>query len=358
VSESSEQPSSTARPLRVTIAELGRLVRPAAALALVAMLLGQAVVPAVKSVGLASLIEPLDLVANISSHLLAFTATALSIGLLLVVGRDPRVSLVARVLLVAQAVIVLVLAVPASRFRLSSFACFFLGAVACSAAMVAAIEGIRETRSRALGLVLAILGIAAAARVTSAGLIVIPSLPQAERLMSLSTSMATGSVVLHAISLFVALSWIAARRRSTVSFGTFLALLGAMVVTWGAAGVHPRSPLWAVFFARLQDHLMPAPLSLLARSVDGFVVVLAPLVAFTALLMRRQMGAVVGALALVLTAGTAVDIPGRALIMVVGAVATVLAARDEQGMWEVLMGKRWEPAKPSSENMGQAPEPE
>lgn len=350
MSEAPERaPSESARPLRVTIAEVGRFVRPAAVLALVAMVLGQGIAPATKSAGLAlgRAIDHIDLVASISSHLLALTASALSIGLLLVVGRDTRVPLVARVLLVAQSTIVLVLAVPASRFRLSPFACFFLGAVTCSAAMIAAIEGIRETRSRALGLVLAILALGAAARVTSAGLVAIPSLTQAARLAPLSTGLATASVVVHGVGLFVALSWIASRRRSTVSVGTFAALVVSMLVTWAASGVHAQAPTWVVFAARLQDHLVAMPMSALPRVVDGFVAVLGPVVAIVALTMRRQVATMVGALALVLTAGTMVDVPGHALIMVLGSLATVLAAHDDQGMWEALMGKRLEKeAKP------------
>jgi hypothetical protein len=313
------------------------------------MLLAQAIAPAIKTAGLSlgRFIDHVDLAASIASHMLALTVSALCIGLLLTVGRDTRVSIVARVLLVAQSTIVLVLAVPASRFRLSSFACFFLGAVTCSAAIIAAFEGLRETRSRALGLVLGVIGLAGAARVVSAGLVAIPSVTQATRLVPFSNVLATASVILHGAALMLALAWLASRRRSTVSVGTVFALTTAMLLTWAAAGAQPSAPTWQIFVARFQDHLIPSPVSLLPRVIDGFVAVLGPCVAIAALLSRRQMGTVVGAMVLALTAGTMVDVPGHALIMVLASLATVLAARDEQGMWEALMGKRLVPVSES-----------
>ena len=332
-----------ARSMRSTIGEVGRLVRPTALLALLAMLLAQAVGPAVKTAGLqvGKLIDHLDLAAGIASHMLALTASALSIGLLLIVGRDTRVTLISRVLLVAQTTIVLVLAVPASRFRLSPFACFFMGIVTCSAVMAGAFEALREPRSRAMGLMLGLIGIAGTTRVVSAALVALPSASQVVKLASLTQALSTASVLLHAIGLLVALAWLASRRRKTVSVGTLTALVAAMFVSWAAAaGVQPEASTWMVFAARFQEHLTPLPFSILPAEVDGFVAVLGPIVAFAALLARRQMATVVGGVSLALTAGTVVDVPGHAIVMVLAALTAALAAHDEQGMWEALMGKR------------------
>lgn len=346
------------RPLRSTIGEVGRLIRPAAVLALFAMLLAQGLSPAVKTAGLAvgRLIDYIDVAAGISSHLLALMASAMCIGLLLIVGRDPRVSIVSRVLLVAQTTVVLVLAVPASRFRLSPFACFFLGIVACSAAISGAFEGLREPRSRALGIVLGLTGLAGTARVVSAGLIAIPSAEQATRLLPLSHVLSTASVIIHALALLVTLAWLGSRKRKTISIGTMFALATAMFVTWAAAsGAKPNAYGWMVFAARFQDQLIALPLSALPRVVDGFVAVLGPIVAAAALMNRGQMATVVGSVALALTAGTVVDVPGHALIMALAALSTALAAHDEQGMWEALMGKRLSPS--AGQNAGPAETP-
>lgn len=335
--------------MRSSIGEVGRLIRPTAALALFTMLLAQGVAPSIKTAGLAvgRVIDYVDLAAGISSHLLALTVSALSIGLLLIVGRDPRVSLVSRVLLVAQTTIVLVLAVPAARFRLSPFACFFLGIVACSAAMAGAFEGLREPRTRALGMMLGLIGLAGTTRVVSAGLVAIPSAAQAAKLAPLSNGLATGSVLLHGVALMIALAWLASRRRKTVSVGSMGALITAMAVTWIAgSGAQLNAPPWMIFAARFQEQLIPLPLSGFPRVIDGFVAVLGPIVAVTALLSRRQVGTVIGAVTLALTAGTVVDVPGHAIVMVLAALTTALAAHDEQGLWEALMGKRLD-GKPS-----------
>jgi len=331
--------------MRSSIGEVGRLIRPTAVLALVTMVLAQGVAPAMKTAGLqvGRLIDHIDFVSRFGSHLLALTASALCIGLLLIVGRNPRVSLVSRVLLVAQTTIVLVLAVPASRFRLSPFACFFMGIVACSAAMAAAFEGLREPRSRALGLVLGLVGLAGTSRVTSAALVALLSPAQAARLAPLANALATASVLLHSVCLLVALAWLASRRGKTVSPGTMVALIATMILAWAAAsGAQPNAPSWMVFTARLQEQLTALPLSAFPQLVDGFVALLGPVVAVAVLVSRRQMGTVTGGIALALTAGTLADVPGHALVMVLAALATVLAARDEQGMWEALMGKRLE----------------
>jgi hypothetical protein len=95
-----------------------------------------------------------------------------------------------------------------------------------------------------------------------------------------------------------------------------------------------------VFLSRLVDELTAAPRSLLPRAADAFVAVLGLLAAMTALLARRQMATVVAALALSLTAGTRIDVPGHALIFVLGALVAAIAARDEHGMWESLVGHR------------------
>ena len=331
------------RTVRTAIGEAAKLVRPMAVLALFAMLLAQSVAPALKGtgLGLGKVIDAIDLVASVSSHMLALATSALCIGLLLIVGRDSRVSLVSRVMLVAQTTIVLVLAVPASRFRLSPFACFFLGIVACSAALSGSIEGLKEPRSRAAGLVLLLMGFAAASRVVSAALIVIPSLEQAERFTPLSTLLATVSVAIHGLAILVALAWFASRNRRTVSMGTLFALAASMLLAWAFLRAdQPNPSTWIVFLGRMVDQLTPLPTSLLPKIAEGLVGALGPVVAIVALTTRKQMATVIGAIALTLTAGTVADVPGRALILVLAALAVTLGSRDEYGMWEVITGKK------------------
>ena len=77
--------SEPARAVRSAVAEAGKLVRPMAVLALFAMLLAQSVAPALKGtgLGLGRVIDAVDLVSGVSSHMLALATSALCIGLLL-----------------------------------------------------------------------------------------------------------------------------------------------------------------------------------------------------------------------------------------------------------------------------------
>ena len=61
--------------------------------------------------------------------------------------------------------------------------------------------------------------------------------------------------------------------------------------------------------------------------------------ALAALATRKQVPSVIGALTLTLLAGMMVDAPVQAMLLTLAALSTVLASRDERGMWEVLIGR-------------------
>jgi hypothetical protein len=63
----------------------------------------------------------------------------------------------------------------------------------------------------------------------------------------------------------------------------------------------------------------------------------APLLGVAAVFTRGQMPAVIGALALALVARPATDVPLSALALTLAALTTPLAARDDRGMWAVLI---------------------
>jgi hypothetical protein len=63
----------------------------------------------------------------------------------------------------------------------------------------------------------------------------------------------------------------------------------------------------------------------------------APLLGAAALTARGQMPAIAGSLALALVARPATDIPLSALALVLAALSAPLAAKDDRGMWAVLM---------------------
>jgi hypothetical protein len=245
------------------------------------------------------------------------------------------------VLFIVQIFFVLILAIPASRFRLSPIACLFLGIVACAVAATGSLEAVRVPRSRAAGIVLGVIAVAATSRIIGVGLVALLPPHRAVGYGMAAGGLATLSLMLHAVAVFVTLAWLASRKRAVVSIGSLVSLIAAIVlVAFWRAGLRANAGAGVVFLSRLVDELTAAPRSLLPRAADAFVSVLGLLVAMTALLARRQMATVVAALALSLTAGTRIDVPGHALIFVLSTLVAAIAARDEHGMWESMVGHR------------------
>lgn len=323
------------------MADASRLIKPMAVVALLAMVLAQGVAPALKGVamGLGRLIDAVDVAAGIGSHLLAISATALAIGLILLIARDRKVHIVSRILLIAQTTVILILAVPAARFRLSAFSCFFIGLVACGLALIGSWEGMRQPRSRAAGLVLAVTAIGSLLRMIPAALVSLSDPLRAENLAPVAAFAASVSTLLFGAAVLVTLVWMAARGRKLVSPVSFLVMGGSLFLTWAALrGDKPQAPAWALFMSRALTELVPDPPSSLPQVAVYFLTALAPLTAIAAIASRRQLPSVVGALALTITAGTAPDVPGRALILALATLSVVLASRDDHGMWAALIG--------------------
>ncbi|MCL2824892.1 MAG: hypothetical protein FWD57_12965, partial [Polyangiaceae bacterium] len=256
---------------------LGRMLRPSAWLALTAVVMGQGVSPACKSSGFGShgFIEWLDLAASFGSQLFACVVIALLIGMLFVVSKDTRVRLVSRVMLVGFVTMVLVVSVPAVRFKIPVIGSLVVGLMSTMAAVVSAVEGLREPRSRALGFVLLLMGLGGWMRVFGVGVQVSPWHALTGTQLSVGSVLLTVSVVLHGVGLLVGLAWLASRNRGrTVSLGTLLALLAATFFSWVSAAAHGQVPTWVVFVARFQDKFVSMPLSMLPQAVDRFVGVL------------------------------------------------------------------------------------
>ncbi len=331
--------------------EASHLIRPMAVLALLATVIAQSVAPAIKGVamGMGRVIDGIDVAAGIVSHLLAIATTALAIGLILLIARDRKINILVRILLIAQTAVILILGVPAARFRLSAFACFFIGLVACGLALVSSLEGMRQPRSRAPGLVLAVTTIAALLRMIPAAILSLSEPARAESFQPLASLLASVSAVVFGAAVFMTLAWLAARGRRLVAPVSTIVLAASMVLTWGALrGEKPDAPAWTLFLSRAMTELVPDPTTLLPQFVVFFIAALAPLTAVAAISSRRQIPAVLGALALTVTAGSAPDVPGRALILALASLSVVLASRDDRGMWAALIGRPLAPNPPPS----------
>ncbi|MBI5532585.1 MAG: hypothetical protein HY898_07710 [Deltaproteobacteria bacterium] len=324
-----------------TASEVGRLIRPVAALGLVALVLGRVVAPALKGSfnGIDKFIWYADKLAGVTSQGLAFAVTALAIGALLVVARDNRVSLFVRALLVPQTVLVLFLGIWATRKALPNPGAILVGLMASVAAIIGAIQGMLQPRTRAVAVVLAVTGLAGLLHVASGTVMLRPG-----TMPVIAAALSSLAVLVHGIALLVALVWLATRRRTIIPPATMGALAVSVLLTWAAArgAQTPSANGWA-FVWRALETLLPSPASGLPVAMGMFLAVLSPSLAVAALATRRQIPSVIGALTLTLLAGVLVDAPVQAMILTLASLSTVLASRDERGMWEALIGRPLRP---------------
>jgi hypothetical protein len=320
-----------------TASEVGRLIRPIAVLGLVALVLGRVMAPALKGAfnGIDSFIWYADKLAGMTSQGLAFAVTALSIGALLLIARDPRVSLLVRALLVPQTVLVLFLGIWATRKALPNAGVVLVGLLASSAAMIGAIQGMFQPRTRAVSVVLAITGLAGLLHVASATVML-----RSAGSPALAAAVSSLAVLVHGMALLIALVWLATRRRTILPPATMGALGASVLLTWAAArGANAAAANGWAFAWRAIETLLPSPTPSLPAAIAMFLGVLSPALAVAAIATRRQIPSVIGALTLTLLAGLLVDAPVQAMILTLASLSTVLASRDERGMWETLIGR-------------------
>lgn len=345
--ETGQPAAPAAQPGPSTAAEIGRLIRPLAALGFVALILGRVVAPALRGafVGMDSVIRYTDAAAGILSQGLAFAVTALSVGALLMVARDRQVPVVVRAMLIPQTALVLLLGIWATRKALPNPGAILVGLMAAVAALFGSIPGFRQGRTRALAVVLSITGLACLVRVAGALVAM-----RGSSLAFLSATLSSVAVIVHAAALLVALVWLASRRRTLVPPATMAVLIASVALTWAAArGSQPGATAGWVFVWRALDSLLPRPVPSLPASVAVFLAVLSPALALAALATRRQIPSVIGALALTLLAGILADAPVQAMLLTLAALSTVLASRDDRGMWEALLGRPLRPGTPAQD---------
>ena len=334
----SEQPEAQpAGPPPSTAADVSRLIRPVAVLGVVALVLGRVIAPALKGafVGIDAFIRYSDLAAGILSQGLAFAVTALCIGALLVIARDRQVSMVVRAMLLPQTALVLLLGIWATRKPLPNLGLVLIGLMASISALFGALPGFRHTRTRALAVVLPGTGLASLVHVAGA-----LSALRGSSLAAMSSGFSSLAMVLHALAMLVALVWLASRRRTIIAPATMTVLIVSVALTWAASkGSQPGASAGWAFIWRALDNLLPRPLPTLPASMAIFLSLLSPGLAVAALATRRQIPSVIGALALTLLAGILADAPVQAMILTLAALCTVLASRDDRGMWEALLGR-------------------
>jgi hypothetical protein len=319
----------------------GLSLRHVAIAGVAAVLLGRALGPALRGAreGLDHVILYTDLLGSAASYLFAFAAMA---ALGIQIGRtvqDRKATPVYRSLSVALGAGVLLLTAPALRHALNERASIVLGTVSGLLALVAAREALPVGRTRAVGLVLGITGLAALLHVTGSTLAWYAGERALYRLALSARWVATAGVAFDAVAVLGALTWISTRNRVINAWATRICLLVAMVIVWGAVrGARENAPLWQVVAHRALDRLLATPTPYVWLPLRHLLEATAPLLGLVAIATRRQIPSVMASIALVLVARPTTDVPLSALAIALAALSVTLAAHDDKSMWATVDG--------------------
>ena len=319
----------------------GWLLRTAGFASVAAGLVALVVAPGVR--GNAS--EAVVVVVDRASAVLAYFLGALLLALVawgaLELVRVLGVGLFPRLALIGTGGLVALLTVFSFRDRLQ----FPIPVVVSMAASIAAIAGAwssaRAPHTRAAAGVLIAFAFAAIGRLAAWKLAMSASDQGSMQLYDVSRGLATAGVLFEGFGQLVAVAWLGTRSKLWGQVGAFVAVVGALVLTWGvASGVHSGASLWqAMLHTALADAPgVPSPFWL--EKVAVFLVPSSLLLALVSVAQPRQVAAVVGVMGLALVSRGAFDAPLRGLCAVAAAMWAALACVDERAMWRTLIEDR------------------
>ncbi len=331
------QPETPARPEMPGTAPALAIVRPLALFAVIAMLLGRVLGPSIRglAVGIGRLGELLELAGAAASQFFLIVATvgALSLGLSALRAGLPAVVRFGAVF--ASGLVVLV-TLSASASRVPAASLVLVGGVACLLALLAAWDTVRTPFARATAVMLGLLGLGGLSRVAAVLLVMREGVaPEAAARMARGVS--TLGLVLDGAAMVVAVGFVASRGKKLTSPATLVALAVALFATRQAlAGTSDEAAAVSVLLARAAKNLVLRPEPFASPVLVTFVAFAAPAIAVAALATRTLTPALSGAIALLLVARGAPDVPLCALALVLASLATVLASRDHRGLWAAI----------------------
>lgn len=339
-----DSPTSSGTPPRALASDFLRWTRPLAALAVVAMLLARAVLPALlgSAVGLGSVIRVLQEVSNLVSVLAALCAAILAVLEVLLLQRQ-RAGMVLQIAAVAVTGCVLMLGLVGVVTRVPATGKAVIGVASAALAVLVAWDAMRVPFARMAGAALGAVGVGALLRLGAVALVPLtreavsagatPPLlgPGVPRLV------ATLAFALEVIALLFTFAWLGARSKKLTSPVTITVLVVAFLIT-SQALVAPTEGegLTLITLRRAVEQLLTRPQPFGPRAALAFVAVVAPIAALAALLVRSPVPALGAVIALAMVARGATEMPMGALAMVLAAATLALASRDQRGLWAGL----------------------
>jgi len=315
------------------------LIRPLAAMSVVAMLLGRAFCPSAAgmSVGMERLTER---IMTIGYGISLFFAICASVVLVLEIFAVSRGEFAWPFQLCAVPIggFVIVVTLIAA-YAVTSTSAALVGVCGASFALIAAWDGLRAPFARAAAAVVGLVGAASLIRLVSVGAAVVAvRAGKPPTSVTLARGLATFAFVLDAAAIAAATTWIASRSRRVATPATIVAVIAAFVLTRQVLLLDPGEvgPLGHVL-RRGVERLLTRPEPFIPMPIRAFVALLAPLVAAAALLAHGRVPALSGAVALALVVGSSAEMPLGAMCLLIASFTLALAARDDRGVWDMIM---------------------
>lgn len=331
-----EEPSDASTDASSDDASVLTFVRPIAILAVVVVLIGRAFGSSLRglAVGLGKHVERLEFLGATLSQCFLILATVGSLGLVLAVMRASVPGFV-RFACVSLGGLVTLSTLLSMATRMPAMSLAVSGGIACALALVAAWDTFRTPFARAASIVLGGVALGGVARVIAIALLTREPLTQGHHLMAQRAS--TAGLVLDGIAMAVAVGFVASRSRRPSSPATIVALGAALVATRLAlGGAAEDASKISVVFDRAARELVLRPEPSASHAIVTFFSFAAPALAIAVLATPTLTPALSGAIALLLLAHGAPDVPLCALMIAIASVATILAARDHRGIWAAI----------------------
>ncbi len=327
-----------------------RLIRPLAVLALLAMILGRMLAPAMVglAVGIERAAHAVELAGAGASQLFAIGAIVIAMALIGAVVRS-RVPYALRIAAIVAGSFVILVVLHATAQRVPDLSAALIGVSAAILALGSAWDALRIPFMRPVAAALGLVGASALVRLTGVFLAVWANDRGSKALAGATSSVATAAFALDALAVLVATVALGARREARprdaepprprlVSPLSLAALALSLLVTRAAlAGAADDASMIETLFRRALDRLLTRPAPVVPLSMQLFVGALSVVVVALALIAPPRLPVLGGALALLLVARSAPEVPLNALSLLIAALCVALAARDERGFWAAVL---------------------
>lgn len=304
-------------------------LRVGALCAVVAAVLGRVVAPGVRGNASERVVVFWDRASAVGAYAMACLLVASLLYGVYDLSRRVRIALLPRIVSVCGVGIVVATVIFAFQRRLPILLAVLMAVASSFVVLSGAVTSLRAAHTRAVAVVLGLLGSAGLVRMLAWELAVVAGEQASARIYGWGRGVATLGVILEGSAQLIAAAWLGTRTRVLGQVLSSLTVAFAFVMTWAAAqGIRSGAPFWqTMLHTALGDAAgIPPPFGLSAIAI--FLVASSILFALVALLQRGPIPIVMCALSLALIGRGAFDAPLRALASATAAVWLMLAVVD------------------------------